>query len=94
MQAKTVQQARIAESAEALEMIPPCLFAASFQRNVRSALFSTGRAFVACRYVPAHKLVDVPELGYTTKDKPFPRGELRVKTRRMIPGYYKHPEVQ
>ena len=49
---------------------------------------------MAFSYVPAYKLVDVPELGYTTKDKPFPRGELRIKTRRMIPGYYKHPEVQ
>ena len=43
--------------------------------------------------MPAYKLVDVPELGYTTKDKPYPRGELRLKTKRMITGYYKHPEV-
>lgn len=48
---------------------------------------------VFCRYVPAYKLVDVPELGYTTKDKPYPRGELRIKTVRLISGYYKHPEV-
>jgi hypothetical protein len=40
-----------------------------------------------------YKLVSVPELGYTTEDKPYPRGELRIKTRRMIRGYYKHPEV-
>ncbi|BDA50881.1 Carboxylic acid reductase [Coccomyxa sp. Obi] len=45
------------------------------------------------RLVPAYKLVDVPELGYTTKDKPYPRGELRIKTTRMISGYYKHPEA-
>lgn len=44
--------------------------------------------------MPAYKLVDVPELGYTTKDKPYPRGELRLKTKRMITGYYKHPEVR
>jgi fatty acid CoA ligase FadD9 len=38
-------------------------------------------------------LADVPELGYTTRDRPYPRGELRVKTRRMIPGYYRSPEA-
>jgi len=46
-----------------------------------------------CRLCTGYKLVDVPELGYTTQDKPYPRGELRLKTKLMIPGYYKHPKV-
>ena len=40
------------------------------------------------------KLVDVPELGYFTSDKPFPRGELLVLTETMIDGYYKHQDVR
>lgn len=39
------------------------------------------------------KLVDVPDLGYYTTDKPFPRGELLIKTMTMIDGYYKHQDV-
>lgn len=39
------------------------------------------------------KLADVPELGYFTTDKPFPRGELLIKTNTMIDGYYKHQDV-
>jgi len=39
------------------------------------------------------KLIDVPELGYTLKDHPFPRGELLVLTTTAIPGYYKHPKA-
>lgn len=46
------------------------------------------------RHVIAWKLVDCPELGYTSADKPYPRGELRVKTIWQIPGYYKHPEAR
>jgi fatty acid CoA ligase FadD9 len=34
------------------------------------------------------KLVDRPELGYSTTDKPFPRGELHVRSPFAIPGYY------
>lgn len=39
------------------------------------------------------KLIDVPELGYFTSDKPFPRGELLVKTRNMVKGYFNQPEA-
>ena len=40
-----------------------------------------------------YKLVDVPELGYFLTDKPYPRGELLVKTATMMPGYFKRPDV-
>jgi fatty acid CoA ligase FadD9 len=40
-----------------------------------------------------YKLRDVPELGYYTTDKPYPRGELCVKTTLSTPGYFKRPEA-
>ena len=40
-----------------------------------------------------YRLRDVPELGYFASAKPYPRGELCVKTRLAIPGYFKNPEA-
>ena len=40
-----------------------------------------------------YKLVDVPELGYFTTDKPYPRGELWVKSSKFMAGYYKRPDL-
>jgi fatty acid CoA ligase FadD9 len=40
-----------------------------------------------------YKLIDVSELGYFRTDRPYPRGELLVKTDTMTPGYYKRPEL-
>ena len=43
--------------------------------------------------VTEYKLKDVPELGYYTTDKPYPRGELCYKSVVGIRGYYKQPEA-
>ncbi len=40
-----------------------------------------------------YRLLDRPELGYTTKDQPHPRGELAVKSSRVTNGYYQNDEA-
>ncbi|HEY5856502.1 MAG TPA: carboxylic acid reductase [Aldersonia sp.] len=40
-----------------------------------------------------YRLRDVPELGYYVTDKPYPRGELCVKTTQTVPGYFKRPDA-
>ncbi len=40
-----------------------------------------------------YKLVDVPELGYFHTDAPHPRGELLIKSERLVPGYFQRPDA-
>lgn len=39
-----------------------------------------------------YRVESVPEMGYTTDDKPFPRGELLVKTKTMFSEYLNNPD--
>ena len=40
--------------------------------------------------VSDYRLTEVPELGYRLSDRPFPRGELRVKAPQAIPGFFRN----
>ena len=40
-----------------------------------------------------YKLIDAPEIGYFTTDKPHPRGEIAVRSPRVIPGYFARPDL-
>lgn len=39
------------------------------------------------------RLVDVPELGFSARDEPYPRGELELSTRRQVAGYFASEEA-
>ncbi|MFJ4650076.1 thioester reductase domain-containing protein [Nocardia sp. NPDC088792] len=49
--------------------------------------------YVMHHKIKAYRLVDVPELGYYTTDRPYPRGELQIKCRTVISGYLGRPEL-
>lgn len=53
----------------------------------------TTDGYVVRPLVIDYKLIDVPELGYFSTDKPHPRGELLVKSAAAMSGYYKRPEL-
>lgn len=46
-----------------------------------------------CPPVIDHRLEDIPELGYYSSDRPDARGELLVKSRSTIPGYFRRPDL-
>lgn len=52
-------------------------------------IMNDGRVHQSVHY----KLVDVPEMNYSIRDKPYPRGELCVKTETMFAGYFKNEEL-
>ncbi|OAL33730.1 hypothetical protein AYO20_07068 [Fonsecaea nubica] len=39
------------------------------------------------------KLEDVPEMGYYTSDKPYPRGQFLLKSESVVAGYFKRPDL-
>ncbi|NDZ80417.1 carboxylic acid reductase [Streptomyces sp. SID10853] len=43
--------------------------------------------------VTDHRLADVPELGYFRTDSPHPRGELLIRSDRLVPGYFRRPDA-
>lgn len=43
--------------------------------------------------VLGYRLADVPELGYFSTDSPYPRGELLIRARTLVPGYFQRPDV-
>ncbi|MFJ1622484.1 hypothetical protein ACIODX_19265 [Streptomyces sp. NPDC088190] len=43
--------------------------------------------------VTDHKPADVPELGHFGTDSPHPRGELPIKSDRLVPGYFRRPDA-
>ncbi|OBI34371.1 oxidoreductase [Mycobacterium sp. E1386] len=67
--------------------------------HLMNALGATesGSVVIDCKVqrppVTAYKLADVPELGYFSTDRPYPRGELLIKSNTLFRGYYKRPEL-
>ena len=81
-------------AAEMKSFIEDCLDVHVFDGYGLTELLMVTRDGVMARPpVIDYKLIDVPELGYFLTDKPYPRGELLIKSETAFPGYFKRPEV-
>ena len=61
--------------------------------STEGGIMSTQSGYIARHIVIDYKLADVPELGYFSSDKPYPRGEFLVKSRLQTSGYFKRTEA-
>ncbi|EFC36415.1 predicted protein [Naegleria gruberi] len=66
-----------------------CFVSDGFGMSEAGGIMNDNRLHSSVEY----KLVDVPDMNYFTNDKPYPRGELCVKTKTMFIGYYKNEEL-
>lgn len=65
---------------------PTASFCESYGCSECGGIAMNGRAMEGV----AVKLVSLPALGYSTEDKPWPRGEMWVQSKTLSPGYYKN----
>ncbi|MBV8790104.1 MAG: thioester reductase domain-containing protein, partial [Mycobacterium sp.] len=81
-------------AAEMKKFIEACLDVHVFDGyGLTELLMVTKDGVISRPPVIDYKLVDVPELGYFLTDKPYPRGELLVKSATAFSGYYNRPDV-
>ncbi|MFD9792504.1 thioester reductase domain-containing protein [Streptomyces sp. NPDC059070] len=81
-------------SAETTAFVESCLHVRlldGYGSTEAGIVFLDGR--VLSPPVTGHKLADVPELGYFATDSPYPRGELLVRSERLVPGYFRRPDA-
>ncbi|KAJ1555032.1 Long chain acyl-CoA synthetase 7 peroxisomal, partial [Nowakowskiella sp. JEL0078] len=80
---------RICFSVEVYEGYGQTETAAALTITDRADYTGRGGLPLACAEI---KLVDVPSMNYTSKDKPFPRGEIMVRGTNLFIGYHNAPE--
>ncbi|TPX45150.1 hypothetical protein SeMB42_g01596 [Synchytrium endobioticum] len=82
---------RVVFSCEVVEGWGATETAASGTLNLQTDYNAGGKigAIVPCCEI---RLADIPEMKYTSTDKPFPRGEILIRGNNVFQGYYKEPE--
>ncbi|KAI9599165.1 hypothetical protein BDF19DRAFT_470552 [Syncephalis fuscata] len=89
-------------SADVIDFLRVCFGAEVYegygQTETSAGLTMTSRVDLSSNHIGAPfpccevKLVDLPEMNYTSADKPYPRGEICVKGNQVFREYYKMPE--
>ncbi|TPX31879.1 hypothetical protein SmJEL517_g04924 [Synchytrium microbalum] len=82
---------RVVFSCEVVEGWGATETAASGTVNLQTDYTSGGKigAIIPCSEI---RLADIPEMKYTSTDKPFPRGEILIRGPNVFQGYYKDVE--